>query len=304
MAVKIMIDAGHGGYDNGATYQDRKEKDDNLRLALAVGDILKRDGYDVVYTRTDDVYDSPAQKARLGNESGADYFVSIHRNSAARDNQYNGVQTLVYDTSGIKNLMAENVNKELEKVGYRNINVEARPDLAVLRRTNMPAILVEAGFINSDKDNQLFDSKFNETAEAIAKGISETIQASGNAGTTGLYAKEYTNTMAAGRAETKGLAQAAAETDVRDEQTEQNPTNGNGYPGVYYQILVGVYDDFGAARYQLNRLINEGYYAEIYEQGAKYQLRVGRYENIEAALVDQRQLRDAGYQTLIVQGEL
>ena len=75
--------------------------------------------------------------------------------------------------------MAENVNKELEQVGYRNINVVERPDLAVLRRTRMPAILVEAGFINSDVDNNLFDTKFSETAEAIARGIDETIRDAG-----------------------------------------------------------------------------------------------------------------------------
>ena len=64
MATKIMIDAGHGGYDNGASYEGRLEKNDNLNLALALGDELTRRGYDVVYTRTEDVYDSPAAKHR------------------------------------------------------------------------------------------------------------------------------------------------------------------------------------------------------------------------------------------------
>ena len=127
MAVKIVIDAGHGGYDAGATYNGRREKDDTLALALAVGEILEAQGYDVVYTRTDDVYDSPVQKARIGNESGADFFVSIHRNSSPTPNQYNGVQTLIYNNAGLKATMAENVNKELEQVGYRNINVVERP---------------------------------------------------------------------------------------------------------------------------------------------------------------------------------
>ena len=153
MPVKIMIDAGHGGYDNGASYQGRREKDDALNLALEVGRILESQGYDVEYTRTDDVYNSPVEKARIGNASGADFFVSIHRNSSPTPNQYNGVQTLIYDNSGIKAEMAANINNKLEEVGYRNINVQERPNLAVLRRTQMPALLVEAGFINSDVDN-------------------------------------------------------------------------------------------------------------------------------------------------------
>ena len=74
--------------------------------------------------------------------------------------------------------MAENINRRLEEVGYRNINVETRPNLAVLRRTQMPALLVEVGFLNSEKDNQLFDARFRETAQAIADGIMETLNAS------------------------------------------------------------------------------------------------------------------------------
>ena len=71
-----MIDAGHGGADFGATYNGRQEKDDNLRLALAVGEILSENGIDVEYTRTTDVYQTPFEKATLGNQSGADFFIS------------------------------------------------------------------------------------------------------------------------------------------------------------------------------------------------------------------------------------
>lgn len=274
MAIKIMIDAGHGGYDNGATYEGRLEKNDNLELALAVGEILQAQGYDVEYTRTEDVYDSPVQKARMGNASGADFFISIHRNSSATPNQYNGVQTLIYDNSGIKAVMAENINKELEKVGYRNINVAERPDLAVLRRTKMPAVLVEAGFINSDIDNNLWDTKFSETAEAIAAGIDETIRSAGLA--------------------------AADESMVYEENSEK-ADNGAMSEKSGYQILVGIYRTFGAASYQMNRFINDGYMADIYEDAGLFQVRIGMYENIDDALIAQRELRDKGYDTLIVQ---
>ena len=71
--------------------------------------------------------------------------------------------------------MAENINEALEEVGFKNLGVKARPGLVVLRRTRMPAVLVEVGFINSDVDNQLLDEKFDETAQAIADGILETI---------------------------------------------------------------------------------------------------------------------------------
>lgn len=81
---KVMIDAGHGGTkDPGAVFEDRMEKDDTLRLALAVGRILEENGVNAVYTRTTDVYDTPYQKAEMGNEAEADYFVSLHRNAAS-----------------------------------------------------------------------------------------------------------------------------------------------------------------------------------------------------------------------------
>ena len=175
MAYTITIDAGHGGYDNGASYNYRLEKDDNLALALAVGNILEDYGFRVFYTRTDDVYESPFQKATQANESGSDLFVSIHRNAAAVPNLYNGVESLVYSNSGLPSILAENINEQLERVGYKNIGVAERPNLVVLNSTDMPSVLVEAGFIDSDIDNVLFDNMFYETAYAIADGIAMTI---------------------------------------------------------------------------------------------------------------------------------
>lgn len=175
MAYKIMLDAGHGGSDPGAVYEGRQEKDDTLNLTLAVGRILEDNGIDVVYTRTTDVYQTPFEKARLANESGADYFISFHRNSSPRANQYNGVEVLVYDKSGIKYEMAQNILGALGELGFREIGVKERPGLVVLRRTRMPALLVEAGFINSDQDNQLFDEKFDEIAQSIATAILGTL---------------------------------------------------------------------------------------------------------------------------------
>ena len=294
MAIKIMIDPGHGGYDNGATFEGRKEKDEALDLALAVGKILEGMGYDVAYTRTTDVYDSPVQKARIGNESGADFFVSIHRNSSPTPNQYNGVQTLIYDDSGIKKIMAENINKELEKVGYRNINVSIRPNLAVLRRTNMPAVLVEAGFINSDIDNELFDTKFNETAQAIADGINETIKAAGlasNMDSSYRMANSYYGYE-------QSMPVFAA--DMNDNNETNMPPEGEAEG---YQILVGIFRSLVSAQYSMNRLTNEGYYTTIYEDEGLYQVRVGEYDTIEEALIAQRELRDRGYETLIVRIE-
>lgn len=171
----VVLDAGHGAANPGAVYNGRQEKDDALALALAIGGILEENGVNVYYTRTTDIYESPYQKAMEGNATGADYFVSIHRNSSPYPNQYTGVETLVYNRYGEAGRLAENINRQLEDVGYVNQGVNERKNLVVLNRTQMPAVLVEVGFINTDADNLLLDEKFEETAEAIARGILMTI---------------------------------------------------------------------------------------------------------------------------------
>lgn len=171
----IVLDAGHGGVNPGATYNGRREKDDALALTLAVGNILEANGMDVYYTRTTDIYESPYQKAMEANAVGADYFVSIHRNSSPYPNQYTGIESLVYNRYGEAARLAENINARLEEVGFVNQGVNERPNLVVLNRTQMPSVLVEVGFINTDADNQLFDERFDEIARAIADGILATV---------------------------------------------------------------------------------------------------------------------------------
>lgn len=172
----VVLDAGHGGENPGAVYNGRREKEDTLALVLAIGPILEAGGVDVYYTRTEDVYESPARKAMKGNAVNADYFVSIHRNSSPYPGQYSGVESLVYSRYGAAAGMAENINSRLEGLGFANLGVNEQTGFVVLNRTNMPAILVEVGFINTDEDNSLYDRRFDEIARAIADGILESVQ--------------------------------------------------------------------------------------------------------------------------------
>ena len=171
----VVLDAGHGGENPGAVYNGRQEKDDALALTLAVGQILEANGVNVYYTRETDIFETPIQKAQEANQTGADYFVSIHRNSSPVPNQYTGIETLVYNRYGEAARLAYNINEELENVGFENQGVHERTNLAVLRRTQMPAVLVEVGFINTDADNALLDARFDDVAQAIADGILETV---------------------------------------------------------------------------------------------------------------------------------
>ena len=248
MPYSIMLDAGHGGArDPGAVYNGRREKDDTLKLALEIGEILQNQGIDVEYTRTTDVYETPYEKAMEANEADVDYFVSIHRNSFPTDNQVSGVESLVYDLSGIKYEMAQNIVGALGELGFREIGVKERPGLVVLRRTRMPALLIETGFLNSDEDNKLYDEKKNEIAEAIAGAIlgtlsEETIEAP-------VYYRVQTG--------------AYRNRENADRMLYQ--LNDQGYPAFLlyendlYKVQVGAFQQIGNAINMEQRLRDDGY---------------------------------------------
>ncbi len=171
----VIIDAGHGGIEPGAIYDGRMEKNDTLRLAFAVGRILADYGVDVRYTRIDDTYLTPLERAMMANQAEADYFVSIHRNAMPVPGSGSGIMSLVFENQGIPGMLANNINQALAGTGFADLGIMERPGLAVLRRTEMPAVLVEAGFIDNEFDNQMFDEYLNVIAQAIADGVLTTI---------------------------------------------------------------------------------------------------------------------------------
>lgn len=252
MPYTIMLDAGHGGRDPGALYNGRQEKDDTLALTLAVGELLQERGLDVLYTRTTDVYESPYQKAMEANQAGADFFISIHRNSSPEPNTYSGVESLVYDKSGIKLEMAENINEQLEAVGFTNLGVKERPGLVILRRTRMPAVLVELGFINSDTDNMLFDNNFNDIALAIAEGILDTLQMTGEVDTPGSY------TVQAG-----AFRNGAYADRLQQELLEQDFPAVTSQDNGLYRVTVGTYPTLDEAAAMERKLKRAGYQTVI-----------------------------------------
>lgn len=277
MATKIMIDAGHGGVNPGATFQGRRESDDALRLALAVGKILKEHGYEVEYTRTGDITQSVGQKAALANESGADLFVSIHRNAASYPGQYSGVQTLIYNDSGFKREMAERINANLAALGFQNLGVEIRPNLVVLNSTQMPALLVEAGFIDSETDNRIFDTRFQEMAEAIANGIMETLE-------------ELPMTSSS-------LEEELAENPLIP-MPMPTPTPMPA-PEELYRVQTGAFRERQNADNLLQLLEQDGFAGFIVFQDGLYKVQVGAFERLSNAIAMEREVRARGYNTYI-----
>ena len=328
---RIARDAGHGGSDPGAVYKGRQEKDDTLDLTLAVGDILKKNGIDVYYTRTTDEYETPFKKATDANNSGADLFVSIHRNSSENPNQYSGVETLVYSDTGLKAEVARNINNQLEDAGFKNLGVDERKNL-VLKRTKMPAVLVEAGFINNDKDNYLFDEEFDSIAQAIADGILESIP-SGRPGNTTSNKSNRTdnnnnssnnsnnNNSSNGQMNNSGRAASASidstamvnsippDNEVFSVPVSssnimpQCPCDNNDYDTeneALYRVQVGAYRNKDNADRMLNSLLMDGFPAFIIYEDGYYKVQVGAYRILLNAIKMEQRLRRFRYSTYIV----
>ena len=329
---RIALDAGHGGSDPGAVYKGRQEKDDTLDLTLAVGDILKKNGIDVYYTRTTDEYETPFKKATDANNSGADLFVSIHRNSSENPNQYSGVETLVYSDTGLKAEVARNINNQLEDAGFKNLGVDERKNLVVLKRTKMPAVLVEAGFINNDKDNYLFDEEFDSIAQAIADGILESIP-SGRPGNTtsnksnrtdnnnnsNNYSNNYNSSNSqmnnSGRTASAPIDSTAMVNSIPPDNEvfsvpvsssnimPQCPCDNNDYDTeneALYRVQVGAYRNKDNADRMLNSLLIDGFPAFIIYEDGYYKVQVGAYRILLNAIKMEQRLRRFRYSTYIV----
>ena len=277
----VVIDPGHGGSDPGAVYNGRQEKDDVLMLAKEVGRILEARGIEVVYTRNNDIYETPFKKAQDANNANADYFISFHRNSSEYPNQYSGAEVLVYDESGIKSVLANNILDGMEAAGYKNLGVDERKDLVVLRRTRMPAVLIEAGFINNEEDNQIFDENFDRLAQGIADGVLNTLGFA------------------------SGADNMAMQYEQNDPSDGENIRYNNGQcncPNVLYRVQVGAFRNRDSADRMLNSLLIEEFPAFIVYDDGLYKVQVGAYEILDNAIRMERRMREAGYNTFIVSG--
>lgn len=269
----IALDAGHGGSDPGAVYNGRQEKDDNLRLALAVGKILENAGVDVVYTRDDDVYETPFKKATDANASGADYFISFHRNSGENPNTASGVQNLIYSRGGKSEQIAEDIQSELVNLGFKDLGIVERPNLVVLRRTQMPAVLIETGFINNTTDNDKYDAEFDSIANAIADGI--------------LKGTGFSNARST----------AMMPDDEIDEELMEE--KGGCVCDKLYRVQVGAFRNRDNADRLLATLLGNDFPAFIVFDDGLYRVQVGAFKNLDNAVRMERRLRRYRFNTFI-----
>lgn len=181
MATKIYIDQGHNPMppNTGATGNGLFEQDISYTVGQELAALLRENGnFEVRLSR-------PTPETQIGNSNasslalrvqdanswGADYFISIHTN-AAENPAANGTEQLVYRTAGEAYRLAQAISQQMENTtGLRNRGIIARPGLYVLRRTAMPAVLSEIGFITNPGDAALMESRPDLFAGGIYRGI-------------------------------------------------------------------------------------------------------------------------------------
>ena len=179
--VKIMIDPGHNpqGVNAGAEGNGYREQDLVYTVAQELATLLRADGdFEVRLTRnspTEVLGTSNASSLRTRVEAAnrwpADYFISIHAN-AATNPEANGTEVYTFANSGAAHNLAEQIQGAIvAEMDMKDLGVKTNPSLYVLRRTQMPAVLVELGFITNTQDAEKMANDPQGFARAIYNGI-------------------------------------------------------------------------------------------------------------------------------------
>jgi N-acetylmuramoyl-L-alanine amidase len=170
--LTVIIDPGHGGQDSGAVgIGGSLEKDVILPIGIRVAQILQQNGIQAVMTRNSDYFVTLQGRVDMATQANANVFVSIHANSAGSSRpDVNGLETYYYD-SGLA--LAQTVHSTiLQSLNVRDRGVR-KARFFVLRKSSMPSILVETGYITGQQDiAKLRSTEYqNQMADAIARGI-------------------------------------------------------------------------------------------------------------------------------------
>lgn len=175
--VTVMVDAGHGGKDPGTSSGMVDEKDVVLVIAGMVESYLEEAGVTVEMSREEDIFIDKYDRAAMANEANVDLFVSIHCNFLEERTDISGVETYYMENAEDGLQLATMVHNQILSVTGAN-DMYVRPnDYVVIRETNMPAILVETGYLSNAEDVQRLSSQEYQSkmAYGIAAGILEYI---------------------------------------------------------------------------------------------------------------------------------
>ena len=170
----IYLDSGHGGTDTGAISNDGQsyEKTYTLKVAKTIKELLVPSGARVIMTRTTDTFVDLKPRANNSQKVKANVFISFHFDSSPTPNQASGVTQYYYHQDNGSKKLASFVSKNLNHVGLPNRGIH-KGNILVLRDNSQPAILLENGYMNNDKDIKYIRSKKyrQQVSKDVVKGI-------------------------------------------------------------------------------------------------------------------------------------
>ena len=171
MSKKVFLSAGHGGSNPGAVAFGLKEKDVNLETLLACKAELERHGVEVIASRVVDENDDVYEEVREANASGAEIAVSFHANAGGGD----GFEVFYYVGSSKGEKLAKLTEKYVKELGQNSRGVKSGNHLYFVRKTDIPAVLVESFFMDNEKDKAIGDTieEQKKFGVAYAKAILE-----------------------------------------------------------------------------------------------------------------------------------
>lgn len=170
---RIILDAGHGGNDVGTNGGKIYEKDINLTVVQKMQAILEEKNVEVILTRDSDVYVGLIERSKIANENQGDLFVSIHCNQYEKDSSIRGFEVYYHSSSDSSKEIAEEIIDYMDANSDITVRTAQPQNYSVLRNTQMPAILVELGFMSNSTDlaNLTSDTYTSALAEKLVDSI-------------------------------------------------------------------------------------------------------------------------------------
>lgn len=171
----IVLDAGHGDVDGGTFCEDVLEKDINFAVVMYMKEILEEAGIEVRLTRSGDDFMDVSERAEFANQNkeDADLFVSIHCNYFEDDASVSGLEIYYYTGDEAGQACAESMIEYLKKSEDIKVRSAKHGGYYVLKFTEMPAVLVEMGFLSNKEEREKLNSEEYQKllAEELAEGI-------------------------------------------------------------------------------------------------------------------------------------
>lgn len=332
--ARIIIDPARGGCDTRYIYGDRRDKTDNLMLAIDLQEILNSEGIETVLTRTEDIYLPGYERVNIVNQLEGDFVFSFSWVGPSFDVGLPRVKFFVSEEDGVATQLAENIIMNLPEKRYEIIGIAQNTELPILSYVNKPGLIMEIEYPNNMTTNIEFEMISNEIAMAISNGIIQTfgndVNDGENRGDGGEMSvsvqyemhESYDRKVAECSVEERVIEERKVKERTVEERIieEKKATDDNtsinresdfvdlpmneedemNQKTKMYSVQVGLFRNESNADNMLRELAGKGYDGNVLKKGDFFSVHVGKFINMDDAVAIEQILRIQRYNTLLV----